>query len=542
MKNSNQETKKNSGSASRSIALSFYTFLSRILGLVRDHFMAVTFGTGLVASAFSVAYRFPNMFRNLLAEGTLSQSFMPIFSEAEKEGVVQAKKVAGVILTTLFSFLSIFVGLFYLAAPFFVPSLVGGSKEYSDLVIELSLILFFLIMTASLASIFMAISNSEQKFFVPSLSPIVLNLAYLIVFVFILPFYDSIEEKVRILSYGIVAGGITQLLIQAVYVAYLGFSPIYGFDFKHPAIKKIATLMIPAILGGGFYQIGLLIDIFFANYIQNQNPGLGAVVSLDYSQRLIQFPTGIIGVALATTTLPTLLNALKSDNKEIIPKELSNVISFTLFLTLPASIGFLVLGREIIDSIYYGGKWDSNSTDTTLNALRFYAFAIPAYSLNKILTSSFYAFQDTKTPLKANITAFVLNLFLNIMLIGTLKHAGLALASATCSFVTLGLLIFHFSKKYSSIEGKIILRQLFRFIPSLLVLTSCLILMKFFIGNNFFQYLYELNLSHANSSRIYVFLSIGVATLAYFFIAYLFKLEEFDIIFGRVLKRFRREK
>ncbi|MCX7998087.1 MAG: murein biosynthesis integral membrane protein MurJ, partial [Leptospiraceae bacterium] len=291
-------------SAARSLALSFYTFLSRVLGLIRDHYMAVTFGTGWIGSAFSVAYRFPNMYRNLLAEGTLSQSFMPIYAEAEKLNEKEPALVAGTVLTFLTFVLSCFVGLFMLFAPFVIPYLVGGSLEYSNLVIELSLILFFLIMTASLSSIFIAISNSKHKFFVPSLSPIILNLAYLFVFWFILPYLEDMYDKVKILSYGIVCGGILQLLVQALYVKRLGYFPKLNFNWKHPAIKKIFSLMVPAVIGGGFYQISLLVDIFLANYIQNQNPGLGAVVSLDYSQRLIQFPTGIIGVALATTILP----------------------------------------------------------------------------------------------------------------------------------------------------------------------------------------------------------------------------------------------
>ncbi|HNO23835.1 MAG TPA: lipid II flippase MurJ, partial [Leptospiraceae bacterium] len=174
-------------SAAKSLVLSFYTFLSRILGLVRDHFMAVTFGTGWVASAFSVAYRLPNMFRNLLAEGTLSQSFMPIYSEAEKTNLKEASLTAGTILTFLFSFLSVFVSLFILFAPYFIPVLSGGTEEYSGLIIRLSVILFFLILTASLSSVFMAISNLSHKYFVPSLSPIILNMSYLVAFFFILP-------------------------------------------------------------------------------------------------------------------------------------------------------------------------------------------------------------------------------------------------------------------------------------------------------------------------------------------------------------------
>ncbi|EMF83266.1 virulence factor MVIN domain protein [Leptospira weilii serovar Topaz str. LT2116] len=207
-----------SNAASRSIALSFYTFLSRILGLIRDHFMAVSFGTGMVASAFSVAYRLPNMFRNLLAEGTLSQSFMPLYSESGKLGEEEAKVMSGAVLSFLFFVLSLLVAIVFLFSPFFLPILVGGTKEYSDLVIELTYILFFLIVTASLSAIFMAISNSKNRFFVPSLSPIILNLSYLFVFICLFPFVEDVHDRVIVLCFAIVTGGFLQLLVQVWYV------------------------------------------------------------------------------------------------------------------------------------------------------------------------------------------------------------------------------------------------------------------------------------------------------------------------------------
>ncbi|MCC5814548.1 MAG: murein biosynthesis integral membrane protein MurJ, partial [Leptospira sp.] len=386
-------------SARKSLSLSLYTFLSRILGLLRDHFMATNFGTGMVASAFSVAYRLPNMFRNLLAEGTLSQSFMPIFSEYDSKSKEEARIMTGSVLSFLFFLLSIFIFLFLFFAPYFLPILVGGSEEYSGLVIELSFILFFLILTASLASIFMAISNSQDRFFVPSLSPIVLNLSYILVFVAVFPFYETILERVKVLSIGVVIGGLLQLILQFGYVWKNGYLPLFNLNWKHPAIQSIFKLMLPAVLGGGFYQLGLLVDIFIANYIQNQNPGLGAVVSLDYSQRLVQLPTGIIGVALATTILPALLRKVRNqEDFQSISDEIGNSFRFAIFLTVPASIGLLTMGKVILDSIFYGGRWDHHATEITLLPLGFYALAIPFFSMNKILISSFYAFKDTKTP------------------------------------------------------------------------------------------------------------------------------------------------
>lgn len=537
-----KQAKGSESSTKRSLALSFYTFLSRILGLIRDHFMAVSFGTGMVASAFSVAYRLPNMFRNLLAEGTLSQSFMPIFSEYEKMGVEEARVMSGTVLSFLFLCLSVFVALFWFFAAGFLPTLVGGSPEYGTLVVELSLVLFFLIMTASLSSIFMSISNSHHNYFVPSLSPIILNFSYLIVFLFVFPFYHEIRDKVFVLTYGIVTGGVLQLLVQAWYVYQNGYGPIFRLNFRHPAIRKIFKLMLPAALGGSFYQIGLLVDIFLANYIQNQNPGLGAVVSLDYSQRLVQLPTGIIGVALATTILPSLLKDLREGREENVPKEISDVLSFAFFLTLPASIGLAVLGETVLDSIYFGGRWDHLATVTALYPLVFYSLAIPFYSINKVLVSSYYAFSDTKTPLRIQLISFSLSVLVSIGLMYFLKHSAIALASALSASVTSSLLLFYLKSHQVKIPFLTVWLRILKMVPALFGLFLWLVVSELGLKPVLLVSLMDnLGMGYANGSRICLVVSILPAIVIYFALASFTKLPESEIILGRFLRKFRRK-
>lgn len=537
-----KQAKGSESSTKRSLALSFYTFLSRILGLIRDHFMAVSFGTGMVASAFSVAYRLPNMFRNLLAEGTLSQSFMPIFSEYEKMGVEEARVMSGTVLSFLFLCLSVFVALFWFFAAGFLPTLVGGSPEYGTLVVELSLVLFFLIMTASLSSIFMSISNSHHNYFVPSLSPIILNFSYLIVFLFVFPFYHEIRDKVFVLAYGIVTGGVLQLFVQAWYVYQNGYGPIFRLNFRHPAIRKIFKLMLPAALGGSFYQIGLLVDIFLANYIQNQNPGLGAVVSLDYSQRLVQLPTGIIGVALATTILPSLLKDLREGREENVPKEISDVLSFAFFLTLPASIGLAVLGETVLDSIYFGGRWDHLATVTALYPLVFYSLAIPFYSINKVLVSSYYAFSDTKTPLRIQLISFSLSVLVSIGLMYFLKHSAIALASALSASVTSSLLLFYLKSHQVKIPFLTVWLRILKMVPALFGLLLWLVLSELGLKPVLLVSLMDnLGMGYANGSRICLVVSILPAIVIYFALASFTKLPESEIILGRFLRKFRRK-
>ncbi|MEI7011857.1 murein biosynthesis integral membrane protein MurJ [Leptospira licerasiae] len=527
-----------SQAARRSFALSFYTLVSRILGVFRDHFMAVSFGTGTVASAFSVAYRLPNMFRNLLAEGTLSQSFMPLYSDAEKEGVVAARKMSGAVLSFLFVILLSFVVIVFTFSPFALPILVGGTAEYSGLVVELTYILFFLIVTASLSSIYMAISNVKNRFFVPSLSPIILNLSYLTVFLGVFPFVHwELLTKVRVLCFAIVGGGVIQLAVQAWYVSKNGESPIFSWNYKHPAILKIFKLMLPATVGGGFYQLGLLVDIFLANYVQNTNPGLGAVVSLDYAQRLVQLPTGIIGVALATTTLPALLSSLKEDKHSEVPKEMLGVLGFAAFLTAPAALGIGILAGPILDSIYYGGRWDHLATETTILPLIFYSLAVPFYSMNKVLISTYYAFQDTKTPLRVQAFTFILNLTLNFSLIFYLKHSAIALASAVSTLITWTLLSSNLRKHRVAFPWEGFLSKIVKLVVPLLAMAVFLFFYKEMVHPWALGFLSERGLSYANSSRLSLSAAVIPGMAIFFLISLLLGLEEIRLIAGKIFRK-----
>ncbi|EMK21665.1 murein biosynthesis integral membrane protein MurJ [Leptospira kirschneri] len=526
-----------SNAASRSIALSFYTFLSRILGLLRDHFMAVSFGTGMVASAFSVAYRLPNMFRNLLAEGTLSQSFLPLYAESGKISEEEAKVMSGAILSFLFFILSILVGIVFLFSPFFLPILVGGTKEYSNLVIELTYILFFLIVTASLSAIFMAISNSKNRFFVPSLSPIILNLCYLFVFICLFPFVEDLHDRVIVLCFAIVTGGFLQLAVQVWYVWKNKDAPKINLNWKHPSIRKIFKLMLPAALGGSFYQLSLLVDIFLANWVQNQNPGLGAVVSLDYSQRLVQLPTGIIGVALATTILPALLQSLKKEEWSSIRQELAGALEFALFLTVPAALGMAFLAGPILDSIYFGGKWDHIATRTAIQPLVFYSIAIPFFSINKILISSYYAFQDTKTPLRIQSISFTINIVLNLSLIWFLKHSAIALSSAISAIVTFLLLGIFLKKHKVGFPWIELFKKISKMSIPFLLLGSYLLFHQFFLYPTILNYLRSIGIDYVQSSRIHLSLVIFPSVLIFFISSLIFKVDGIYLL----TRKFRRK-
>ncbi|MDH5656167.1 MAG: murein biosynthesis integral membrane protein MurJ, partial [Spirochaetia bacterium] len=413
--------------ARNSLKLSFFTIISRVLGLVRDHYQAVFFGTGPIATAWEIAYMFPNMLRNLLAEGVLSQSFIPVYSDALKKSETEGRRIAGIILSFLILFLAVLVTAGILIFPYFIPLYTGRNADESFLTIHLSQVMFFFIMTTSLTAIFAGISNTHNFFTIPAMSPILLNLVLIASFLSLDFFEFQSEINAEFLAWGVIAGGVLQLTFQGYHVFKIGRWPRFKLDLKDPALRKIFTLMAPAVLGAGLFQINQMMDIALASYFIED---IGAVPALRYAHRLIQLPTGIIGVALSTAILPALVASLRKGEDQKNSEELIFALSFSFFLTVPAGIGLYLLGPEIINTIFYGGAWDKTSTDATWLALQFYCLGVPLYSTNKILTSSYYAYQDTKTPIKIMIVTVFINLALNLSLIHSLKQGALALSTA----------------------------------------------------------------------------------------------------------------
>ena len=502
--------------------------------------MAGYFGNGIYASAFSVAYRLPNMFRNLLAEGTLAQSFMPLFLQYFKRNKNHAKKMSGAILSFLFLFLLFIFIVIFFTSPYFIPFLVGKEVVYSSLVIELTKILFFFIVTTSLSSIFSSIANSQKKFFVPSLSPILLNIVYLFVFLVCFKFVTNSKERIFFLSYSILFGGFLQLCLQAFYIYKLKLFPKINFYWKHPAIKKLSKLILPAVLGSGFYQFSLLVDIFLANYIQNQNPEIRAVVSLDYAQRLIQLPTGVIGVAIATTILPSLIQMLQKNQKQDFSREFSSSLTFSNFLTFPCMIGLLILPEVILNSIYFGGKWDLNATNNTVYPLMIYAAAVPFYSLNKILISSYFSYKNTTTPLKIQSFCFIFNILCNLLLISKFYQNAIATSALISSICNFFLLLSIFIKKYKiDFSFSLTLKKQIPLLCSSFVMAGFAFFLKQLIYKDLINYL-NLFVSFANASRITIIIFICICSFIYFFCCIIFKSEEMNFLVQKLIKKSKR--
>ncbi|MBL8020418.1 MAG: murein biosynthesis integral membrane protein MurJ [Leptospirales bacterium] len=463
--------------ARNSLRLSLVTIVSRITGLVRDHYQAVFFGTGPISAAWEIAYMLPNMLRNLLAEGVLSQAFVPIYSGSLKESEERARRTSGVILCYLFFVLLAVVILGWITFPFLLPLYTGRTGEEANLVITLASILFPFILTTSLASIYMGMANTRQSFFIPSLSPVLLNLILISGFLVLAQLTLDDFSNVKWLAAVTIAGGFAQLIFQATHVWKKGWAPRFNLDLKDPALKKIYTLMAPAVIGASIFQLNQLLDVAIASYMI---PDPGAITGLRFAHRLIQLPTGVIGVALSTAILPVLARAIREDKKEEIPHELSHALSFSFFLNVPAGIGLYVLGPDIINLLFFGGDWDLKSTAITWAALQFYCIGIPLYSANRIVTSSFYAYEDTKSPVRILIGVVILNFALNLVLVPHLMQGGLALSTSFCAVVNFAFLYRTLKKHVPSIQLREAVRSILRQVPGYLLLVSFLWILSYF--------------------------------------------------------------
>lgn len=476
-----------SKSARSSLKLTLMTLISRVLGLFRDHFLARFFGTGIIATYWEIAYMLPNMLRNLFAEGILSQAFVPIYSESLKVSEEKAKKDSGKIILFLSLVLSIIVFLGIMSFPYLLPYYVGKPKEEIGLLILLAQILFGFIAFISLSSIFSGILYTHQKFTIPTLTPIFLNIEFIftfLVFLVLSRWYKiDVETIAIILAIMVLLGSFLVLAFQYYFVKKYGWDPEFEFSlqiFSNPVIKKLFFLVAPAILGASIFQLNQLMDVFLASYFVNVE---GAIPALRFAHRLIQLPTGLIGVAISTTILPIIASYIRNNESyEKSGEELIYAIRFSLFLTVPATIGLFILAPWIVHFLFSGGLWDLRSTFITLWALQFYVLGIPFYSTNKILTSTYYAFQDTKTPVKILIVVVVMNLLLNVLFIPFFQHGGLALSTSLSAFINTVLLFLFLKKKSINIPY----RELLSFVRNIVLLIFVLMVYLYFVDKLFY--------------------------------------------------------
>ena len=421
----------------------FFTFMSRILGLIRDMVIAKYFGSGMATDAFFVALRIPNLLRRLFAEGSLTIAFIPVFTEyLTTRTKKDAFELARIVLTLLALILVIVTLLGILFSPWIVRFQAfgfGSSGVKYDLTVLLTRITFPYIFFISLVAFFMGVLNSLRHFAAPAAAPILLNVCIIGAAYLISPHYS---EPIIGLAVGVLIGGILQAGLQIPWVLKKGLTLFPLWNPGHPAVKKIGLLMLPAIFGSAVYQLNSYIGTLLASFLAE-----GSVSWLYYADRLVQFPLGVFAIAISTAALPSLsTQAAKKDLKHF-EETLNHTMRLVIFITLPSAVGLIILGRPIIQVLFERGAFDTFSTLMTNRALVFYALGLCAFSGIRVMVSAFYALQDTRTPVKVAVVALVANVILSLVLMGPLKHGGLALALSLASSLQFCLLVFFLKRK-----------------------------------------------------------------------------------------------
>lgn len=435
--------KRNLGRAAG--VVSFFTFQSRILGLVRDMVLAALFGSGMAADAFFVAFRIPNLLRRLFAEGSLTIAFIPVFTEyLTLKTKKDAFDLARVVLTTLSIILVIVTLLGILFSPWIVRIQAfgfGSSGVKYDLTVLLTRITFPYIFFISIVAFFMGVLNSLRRFAAPAAAPIFLNVGIIGAAYLISPHCEAPIVGVAI---GVLIGGVLQVGLQIPSAISEGLRLYPKWQLDHPGLKKIGLLMLPAILGSAVYQFNQFVGTLLATFLPE-----GSVSWLYYADRLVQFPLGIFAIAISTAALPSLATEAAKKDLGQFQSTLNHALCLVFFITLPSMTGLIILGKPIIQILFERGAFDARSSVMTAYALFYYTLGLWAFSGVRIMVSAFYALQDTKTPVKVAVVALVVNLTLSLALMGPLKHGGLALALSIASSVQFLLLIVFLKRKTS---------------------------------------------------------------------------------------------
>jgi putative peptidoglycan lipid II flippase len=416
----------------------FFTLISRILGLIRDMIVAKFFGAGMAADAFYVAFRIPNLLRRLFAEGSLTIAFIPIFTEyLRQKSKGDAFELARVVLTVLSLILTVVIILGILFAPWVVRIQAWGFGSFGekyDLTVLLTRITFPYIFLVSLVALFMGVLNSLRHFAAPAAAPIFLNVGIIGATLWISP---HISQPIIGTAVGVIIGGVLQVFLQIPWLLKNGISLLPRWMPNHPAVKRIGILMLPSVFGSAIYQFNQFIGTLLASLLVQ-----GSVSWLYYADRIVQFPLGVFALAVSTAALPSLSRQAVERDMDAFTDTVNHSLRMTFFITLPAMVGLIILRKPIVQLFFERGVFDSSSTNMTAYALMFYSVGLWAVSGIRVMISAFYALQDSKTPVKIAFVSLVANIIFSVILMGPLRHGGLALALSIASFIQFCLLVF----------------------------------------------------------------------------------------------------
>lgn len=493
------------------LTVSFFISISRILGFIRDILIANYIGVSTLSDAFFSAFRLPNFFRRIFAEGAFNSAFVPIFvDKLHDKNERNEKQFAQNIFSWLFYSLFLFTIILQIFMPFAMKILFPGffsDFEKSQLLINLSRITVFYLLFISLVSLFSGILNSLNKFAVPASSPIILNLT-LIASIFV--FHSITPNYAYALSWGVFCAGILQFLIIAFFSYRAGFflyPKLPKLNPPTPDVKKFFRKLLPGLVGANVMQINLMVDSIFASMIA------GAMSYLYYADRINQLPLAMIGIAINVALLPNLARKIK-DQDLIHAISIQNLaIEVGLFLVIPATLALTVISHPIISTLFERGAFKAEQSAIVAKALMFYSFGLPSYVLVKIMEPAFFARGDTKTPMKIAIVCLISNVIFNyIFYTFKLDFIGIILASVLSSYLNLSMLFYLLIKKKFFYFSNDFLKKILRIIlPAISMAVSLKTVELFFRTNNYFNKIGQL-----------IFM-ISVGLMIYFIVSYFTK-------------------
>jgi putative peptidoglycan lipid II flippase len=443
--------------------VSIAIFMSRLTGLVREMVMAQKFGAGFSYDAFLLGFRIPNLTRDLFAEGALSSAFVPTFTkylaEGDKEG---AARLSNLVATAIIAIVGLICLLGVIFAPVLVWLLAPGFAAVPgkfELAVQMTRIMFPFLLLVALAAQAMGMLNACNVFGVPALASTFFNLGSVIfglaLGVYIGPHIGM--TAIEGMAYGVVLGGALQLVWQIPSLRSAGFAFKLDFQWSHPGLQQIFRLMIPAILGNAAVQINVMVNTNFASRLSDPLRGPDGPVSwLAYAFRFMQLPLGLFGVAFAAAVLPSVSRSAASANYEEFRKTLSRSLNMVFLLTIPSSIGLVVLGRPIIGAIFQGGKFQFYDTQQTAIALSCYAVGLVGYAATKMLNPAFYALDEANTPMFVSLLSILVNFGVACVLLFVfhLGHAALALSTSVVAIVASLVLFERLRRRLGGIEGR----------------------------------------------------------------------------------------
>ena len=498
---------------SSTTVFSFFTLISRILGYFRDILIAIFLGASIFADAFFVAFRLPNTFRRLFAEGTFNAAFIPSYTSAKIEDKKKGKKFADDVFSSLILILLFIVTIVEIFTPYLIYIIAPGFLEDKikfNLAIELTRITFPFLLFVSLSSFFSGILNSNNKFAAAAASPIILNVV--LIFSLVYSYLQGLDYAKQ-LSYGVTTAGVIQLFFL-IYVTKKFYNPAFNFNLTlSNKVKFFFKKLLPSILSSGVTQINILVGTIIASFQS------GAVSYLYYADRVYQINLAIAGIAVGTVSLPVLSKAFKMKNVKKISDIQNKSFELSLLFSIPASFGIILASNEIVNALFGYGTFSLNDVEMTAAALKFFGYGVPAFALIKILSNFFFARDNTKTPFYISIFIVLLNIFISVSFFNKIGFIIIPIATSISTWVGVFIYIYLLnSKKILLLKNQLLVNFIKILISTIIMLTLLLFFLERFANYLDYSYSYK---------AVYLISIVSIVSMFYLFSCYLLGILKF---------------